>query len=103
MNEGDGDEEGAEGAALQVADPHGDLGGERAGHGLAERDAVEEVLAVEPAAPLDEVALHVADGGDRSAEAPGAKPEEVAQQRPQARRPGNGRLLGVGLAGRTWG
>src|SRR6266540_3290142 len=48
-NEGDGDEERAEGAALKVADPHGDLGGERAGHGLAERDAVEEVLAVQPA------------------------------------------------------
>jgi hypothetical protein len=91
-----GHRQGAERAAGEEADPHGDLGGQRAGHGLAERDAVEEVLAAEPAAAFDQVALHVADGGDGAAEAPGAKAEEVAEHRPQPERWLVGRLLWLG-------
>jgi hypothetical protein len=35
---------------------------------------VEEVLRSDPAVPLDQVALHVADGGDGTPEAPGPQP-----------------------------
>ena len=73
-DEGDGHGQGADRAAREEADPHGDLGGKRAWHGLAQRHPVQEVLAVQPAAALDQVALHVPNGGDRPAEAPGAKP-----------------------------
>jgi hypothetical protein len=58
------------------------------GHGLAERDSVEEVLLADPAALLDQVALHVADHGDRAAEPGGAQPQEVPQQVREARLPG---------------
>ena len=44
-----------------------------------QRDAVKEVSLVEPAALLDEVALHVADGCDRTPEADGAQAEEIPQ------------------------
>jgi len=54
--------------AAQVTHPHGDLRGQGAGHGLAERNPVEEVLLGDPAARLHQVALHIADHRDRPAE-----------------------------------
>jgi hypothetical protein len=77
--------------------PHRDLGGERAGHGLAEGHAVEEVLPGDPAAGLDQVALHVADHRDRPAEPQRAQAQEVPHERPQAGL-AVGRLAG-GLSG----
>ena len=55
---------------LQVADPHHDLGGERAWHGLAERHPVHEVFRTQPPAPLHKVPLDVADRSYGSAEPP---------------------------------
>jgi hypothetical protein len=60
----------AERSVAKVTDPHDDLGGERPWHRLAERHAAQEVLPIQPAAPLDQIALHVADCGDRTPEAP---------------------------------
>ncbi len=77
QDEGDGCRECATGACLEVPDPHDDLSSERPGHRLAQRDAVQEVLPIEPPALLDEVSLHVADRGDRTPEAPRAQAEEV--------------------------
>ncbi len=54
-----------------------------------------------PAALFGQVALHVADGGDRAAEAGGAQQQEVAQQpaQPTPRAGLSGRVLPpVGLA-----
>src|SRR5205807_9468191 len=51
-----------------------------AGHGLAQRHAVEEVLALEPVAILHQVALHMADGRDGAAEAPRPQAEEIAEE-----------------------
>jgi hypothetical protein len=56
--------------------PHRDLRGQRAGHRLTQGDAVEEVRAVDPLAALHQVALHVADGGDRATEPDHAQPQE---------------------------
>lgn len=67
------------GAFAQVAHPHGDLGGQRAGHRLTQRDAVEEVAPIDPPALFHEVALHVAHGGDRTPEAGSAQSQEIAQ------------------------
>ena len=57
-----------EGTVAQVADPHRDLRGQRARHGLSEGYTVEEVLTVHPLALFDQVTLHVASCGDRSTE-----------------------------------
>src|SRR3954467_7763604 len=65
--------------SLGVGCQFSDRAARGAGHALAEGDAVEEVLAGQPAAAFDQVALHVADGGDRVAEAPGAQAEDVAR------------------------
>jgi hypothetical protein len=54
------------------------LGGERARHRLAHRETLLELLFAEPASLLDEVSVHVADEGDRAAEARAAELEEVA-------------------------
>jgi hypothetical protein len=69
----------AKGSAPQVPDPHGHLRGQRAGHGLAQSDAVEEVAAIDPAALFDQVALHVSDRGDRPAESDRAQLQEIPQ------------------------
>jgi hypothetical protein len=63
----------------QVAHPHRDLRGQRAGHGLTQRHPVEEVAPIDPPAMFDQVALHVADGGDRTPEPGSAQPHEIAQ------------------------
>src|SRR5439155_12575453 len=70
----------SEGARLEIADPHHDLRRERPRHRLPERNAIEELLAGEPGAPLDEVALHVTDRGDWAAEAPRPQAEEVSDE-----------------------
>src|SRR5207249_164176 len=60
-------------------------------------------LSLDPLSPFDQIPLHVAHGGDRPSEAPGAEAQEVAQQAPQARR--LDRLLGgrrVAAPGRRW-
>ena len=53
------------------------------GHDLGERQAELVLLVVDPAAALDQVALHVADERDRSAEADGAQLEEIGGQLPE--------------------
>ena len=55
---------------------------QRSGHRLTECDASEHVLAVDPFAVFDEIPLHIADGRDRAAKAPGAKAEEVNEVAP---------------------
>src|SRR5258705_500867 len=59
---------------------HDRLRREWAGHGLAQRAPVEEVFAGKPPTPVDQVALHVPDRGDRAAEPPCTEPEEVAHE-----------------------
>ena len=63
---------------FEIANPHDDLCRERPRHRLAEGNAVQEVLPIEPSASLDKVALHVADSRDRPAETPRAEAEEVS-------------------------
>src|SRR5713226_4129023 len=50
-------------SAPQKADPHSYLRGQRSRHRLSERNAVEKVLPAHPLPLLDQVALHIADGG----------------------------------------
>src|SRR5215472_11454008 len=78
-------------------------GGERAWHGLAERDAVDEIGLGQPAPPLDQVPLHVADRGDRPAEPPGAQAEEVPQIGTEADGAGGcGSIAFSVVPGRLW-
>ena len=69
--------DGAGKAAADVAEPHRELRGERAREGLRDREALEVLLLGDPAEALDEVALHVAGEGDRSAEAERPQAQEV--------------------------
>src|SRR5262249_49762536 len=61
-----------------------ELRGERTRRELRQRQALEVVLLLDPAAPLDEVALHVARERDWPAEAEGPEREEVAGEVAQA-------------------
>ena len=67
---------------VDVAQAHGELGGEGPGGELREGQALEVVLLGEPRAALDEIALHVADERHRPAEAEAAKVEKVANEAP---------------------
>src|SRR5262249_30794544 len=53
---------------------------ERTGSELRQRQALDVVLLGDPAALLDEIALHVAGQRDRPAEAERAEPQEVAEE-----------------------
>src|SRR5262249_29145342 len=59
-------------------------------HRLAERDAVDQILLAHPAPVLDQVALHVADGGDRASEPERPQLQEVEEE--SAKRYQRGRL-----------
>ena len=76
------DQGGARDPAVDVAQAHGELGGEGPGRELREGQALHVVLLGEPRAALDEVALHVADERHRPAEAQAAQVEEVANEAP---------------------
>jgi hypothetical protein len=89
QHERDRDRGGAARTGLQVAEPHRDLGGQRPGHRLADREALLELPLAEPAAPLDKVAVHVAHERNRPAEPGAPQPQEVHDQ--AAQRP----LLGM--------
>jgi hypothetical protein len=65
---------------------------ERSGHGLAERDPVEELAFAQPAAAFDQVPLHVPDGGDGSAEPSRAQSQEITQKRTE---PASASLVGL--------
>lgn len=80
QDERDRDRQCPERAPLEEADPHGDLRCERSRHRLAQRHTVEELVPVNPLAPLDEVPLHVANGRNRTAEPPCSQAEEVPQE-----------------------
>ena len=67
----------------EIADGHGELRRQRPGHDLGERQTQLVLLVVDPAVALDEVALHVADERDGSAEADRAQLEEVGGQLPE--------------------
>ncbi len=67
---------------MNVAEIDRELGGKRARHQLRQRHALLVVTFGNPATPLDEVAVHVADQRDRSTEAPGAEREHVAHELP---------------------
>ena len=79
------DQRGAEHAVLEVAERDRELRRERARHDLGERDAEPVLVLVDPAPPLDQVAVHEADQRDGPAEAERAEIQEVADQRGQAR------------------
>jgi len=66
-------------APAAVAEPHRQLRHERARHRLRDREALEVLLLRDPAAPLDQIALHVPGERDRAAEAESAQPQEVAR------------------------
>src|SRR5439155_10583636 len=68
---------------------------------LREGEPLDVVLPRDPAALVDEVALHVADERDRSAEAECAEAEEIAEQLTEAARRRRGRHR-LGRGGR-WG
>src|SRR6185503_8217545 len=57
-----------------------ELCGERARRELRERKTLDVVVLADPALALDEVALHVASEGDRSAEPQRAEPQEVPHE-----------------------
>jgi hypothetical protein len=81
-----GDRRRANDPSRQEAEPHRELGGERAGHRLREREALPVLIVVEPASLLDQVAVHVADKRDRSAEAVGPEAQEVGDEAVQGSR-----------------
>ena len=83
------DQRGAQDAVGEVADRDGELGCQGAGHDLGERQAELVLLVVDPAAALDQVALHVADKRDRPAEADRTQLQEISGQLPEraSRRP----------------
>ncbi len=66
--------------ALEVAEPHRQLGGERPRHRLRDGEALLVLVLGVPAAIFDEVAVHVAGERDRPTEAPGAELGEVADE-----------------------
>src|SRR5207253_10499868 len=68
---------------------------------LREGEPLDVVLPRDPAALVDEVALHVADERDRSAEPECAEADEVAEQLAEGARRGSGRHR-LGCRGR-WG
>src|SRR5439155_10298979 len=74
---------------------------ERPRRELREGEPLDVVLPRDPAALVDEVALHVADERDRSAEAECAEAEEIAEQLTEAARRRRGRHR-LGRRGR-WG
>ena len=55
------DDGGAEHALREVADGDGELGGQRTGHDLGERQSELVLLVVDPLPALHQIALHVAD------------------------------------------
>src|SRR5207249_11929672 len=64
----------------EEAEPHRELSSERAGHRLREREPLSVLVVVEPAPLLDQIAVHVADQRDRTAEPVGAELQEVAHE-----------------------
>ena len=56
-------------ASRQEAHPHRQLGGQRTGHRLGERESLAVLVIAEPTSLLDQVPMHVAHECDRSAEA----------------------------------
>jgi hypothetical protein len=74
------DQRRSERPGLQPAEPDRKLRRERPRRELGEREPFDVVALREPAALLDEVALHVADERDRAPEAEGSQAQEVAEQ-----------------------
>ena len=79
-----GDEQAGPPPAL-VSDPHRDLGGRRARQQARQPDEVDEALARQPLAPLDELALHDREVGRRPAERRQPQPRERPGQLGEAR------------------
>src|SRR5437879_5323890 len=65
-------------AAAQIGDEYSDLDRERAGKRLADGDGLAHLLLGEPFLVVDELPFHLADQGDRFAEAEKAQSEKIA-------------------------
>src|SRR5262249_62060645 len=78
--EREADKGGPEPAATRPAEVDRERGGEGPRRELRERGALLVILGRNPAPLLHGVALHVPAEGDRTAEADGAEPQEVAEQ-----------------------
>ena len=68
---------GAPEAAAQIGDEDADLNGERPWQGLADGDRLAHLLARQPFPLADQFPFHLADKGDRAAEAHKAEAQEV--------------------------
>ena len=82
-DEGEADQRGAQDAVLEVADGDGELGGQRAGHDLGQRQSKVVLFFADPLPLSDQVAVHEADQRDRTAEAERAEIEKIADELPE--------------------
>ena len=67
-------------AASKIGNINADLDSERPGERLTDRDRLSHLRLADPAAVVDQLALHLADEGDRSAKAEQAEAEEVEHE-----------------------
>ena len=76
----------AERTALQVAEPHRQLRGERPRHRLRDSQSLLVLVLAVPATRFDKIAPHVASQSDWSPEPHGAEPQEVEDESAQRSR-----------------
>src|SRR6267143_1430735 len=82
-DESDADERRAKDAGANPPQVDGELRRERSRRQLRERQALDVILAGNPAASLDQVALHVSSEGDGPTKAESAEAQEVEEELPQ--------------------
>jgi hypothetical protein len=77
--------EGRQSASLHPTEVHRELRGKRTGRELGQCEAFLVFLCGDPAAPLDQVLLHVPGERNRTAEAQRAEAQEIEDAGPQVR------------------